>query len=308
MKYLFIAAIISVFAFSGISDNQVWVHAKFPSSVYSGDRFAVEITINKMSLKHFAEFRQKLPKGFTAIEKVSQSADFHFSNQFVKLVWLRLPRQAQFTVSYDILVDASLKGVYKLPGQFTYIYNNQRGNVYLSDLEITVYPTAGGQAFDFNKKLRSGNIQFPPADPNKVQCLRMKPFYSKDQNSIIIKLLVSRGIVKSAAKIEEKIPEGYKASLIESRNASFSFDRQKVEFIWNKLPIEKNFEISYKLNPISFNPQLPIIEGSFMYLGGGQLQTSKIIEIDVNRKKNDKNPEINNQDILNFFNDSTLNN
>jgi len=307
MKNLLIAAISSIFfAFSGLTDNQVWVHAKFPPSVYSGDRFTVEITINKMSLKHFAEFRQKLPKGFTAVEKVSQSADFHFSNQFVKLVWLRLPRQAQFKVSYDILVDASLKGIYKIPGQFTYIYNNQRGNVYLNDLEITVHPR--GASFDFNKELRSGNIMYPPTNPNLVQCLRIKPFYSKNQNSIIVKLLVSRGIITSAAKIEEQIPNGYKASLIESRNASFSFDNKKVEFIWDKLPLEKNFEISYKLSPISFNPQIPKIKGSFTYLGKGQIQTSEIVEIDVNSPKNDKNPNLNNNDILNFFNDSTLNN
>ncbi len=306
MKHILIVALYSVLAISGISDNQVWVNAKYPPSVYSGDRFTVEVTINKMSLKHFARFRQKLPKGFTAVEGVSQSADFHFDKQLVELVWLRLPRQAKFTVSYDIIADASLKGVYKIPGQFTYNYNNQRGNVYLNNLEITVHPR--GKAFDFNKELRSGNIQFPPENPNLIQCLRMKPYYSKDQKSIIVKLLVSRGIVKSAAKIEEKIPKGYKASLMESGNSSFSFDRQKVEFIWNKLPLAKNFEISYKLAPISFNPKLPRIEGSFMYLGDGQLQTSKIIEIDIDQPKNDKSPDLNNNDILNFFNDSTLNN
>ena len=306
MKNIIIIAISFIFfAFSEISDNQVWVHANFPSSVYSGDKFTVEITINKMSLKHFAEFRQKLPKGFTAVEKVSQSADFHFTNQFVKLVWLRLPRQAQFKVSYDIQVDAGVKGVFKLPGQFTYIYNNQRGNVYLNDLEVTVHPR--GQAFNYNKEFKSGDIQFPPTDTNLVQCIRMKPFYSKDQQSIIVKLLVSRGIVKSAAKIEELIPEGYRASLIDAKNASFSFNRQKVEFIWNKLPIQKNFEISYKLNPISFNPQLPKIIGNFMYLGGGQLQTTQVFEMDLNQKKADINSNINNSDILNFFNDSPQN-
>ncbi|MEN8119858.1 MAG: hypothetical protein ABFS35_05905 [Bacteroidota bacterium] len=306
MKHIIIATISSILAFSGLSDNQVSVHAEFPPSVYSGDRFTVEITINKMDLKHFAEFRQKLPKGFTAIEKKSQSADFHFSKQLVKLVWLRLPRQAKFTVSYDILVDASIKGVYKLPGQFTYIYKNQRGNVYLNDLEIKVHPK--GESFNLNRKLKSGNIQFPPVNTNLVQCLRMEPFYSKDENSIIVKLLVSRGIIKGAAKIEEKIPKGYKASNIKSSNASFSFNRQMVEFIWNKLPAEKNFEISYKLTPVKPNPQLPTIIGSLIYLDNGQLKKSKITEIDINQKKEDKSSVINNQDILNYLNDSTTNN
>lgn len=302
MKHIIVAILSFFFAFAGISDNQVWVHTKYPSSVYSGDKFTIEVTINKMSLKHFAEFRQELPKGFTATEKVSQSADFHFTNQFVKLVWLRLPRQAQFTISYEIQVAASAKGVYKIPGQFTYIYNNQRGTIYLSDLEITVHPR--GQSFDFNKELRSANIQFPPADSNLVQCLRLKPFYSKDQKSIVVKLLISRGIVKSAAKIEENIPTGYKASLIQTGNANFSFERQKVSFIWNKLPIRKNFEISYKLTPISFNPELPKINGSFMYLANGQLQTAKINEINAVQQKKDKSEELENNNFLNYFNDA----
>ena len=187
MKLLIIASITSILAFSGISDKQVSVQAKFPASVNSGDRFTVEITINKMDLKHFAEFSQKLPKGFTAIEKNSQSADFYFSKQFVKLVWLRLPRQAKFTVSYDIIVDISVKGVHKLPGQFTYIFNNQRGNVYLNDLKITVHQPKGGQSLNHNKKLRSGNVQFSSSDSNLVQYLGMKPSYSKNKKNTIPK-------------------------------------------------------------------------------------------------------------------------
>jgi hypothetical protein len=114
--------------------------------------------------------------------------------------------------------------------------------------------------------------------------------------------LVSRGIVKSAAKIEENIPAGYKASLVETGNANFSFERQKVSFIWNKLPIQKNFEISYKLTPISFSPDLPKINGSFMYLASGQLQTAKITEIDSKQTKKENGKDVDNEDILNFFN------
>ncbi|OQX99465.1 MAG: hypothetical protein B6I20_09920 [Bacteroidetes bacterium 4572_117] len=292
MKNILITIILSFFVFSGFSDNQVWVYANLPSKTYSGKQFTVEVTINKMSLKHFAEFKQKLPKGFTAIEKNSQSADFHFKDQYVKLIWLRLPRQSQFKISYEIVVDRSVRGTYNLPGQFTYIYDNQRGNIYLNDIELAVFPPD----WDFGP-----GIPFPPANPESVQCLRLKPFYSKDQKSIIVKLLVSRGIAQGAAKIKEKIPTGYKASLIESGNASFSIDKQTVEFVWNKLPKEKDFVISYKLSPVSFNPQLPKIEGSFMYQANGQLQTPKIREVYMNRNRNSKTPDVNNRDIKNHF-------
>jgi hypothetical protein len=281
--------------FSGSLKSQVQVFANFPHTVRAGERFTVELTIDKKSLMHYAEFKQQLPKGFMAFEGISQSADFYFSNGQIKLVWLRLPRQGKFTVMYDIVVSKAAKGIYKIPGQFTYIFNNQRGNVFLNNLQIRV--VGEGESTGFTQ-ISSENISFPPKNKDVVQCLRVQPYYSKDQKSIIVKLLLSRGLATSAARIEEQIPTGYKANLLESQSASFSFDNGKVEFYWSKLPEQKNFEISYKLVPVSFNPQLPVITGSFLYLLNGQLQKTKIIEINANTKSPNK---ANNNDILNYF-------
>jgi len=282
--------------FSGISNGQVQVFAKFPPTVHPGERFTVELTIDKKSLMHYAEFKQQLPKGFIALEGISQSADFYFTNGQIKLVWLRLPRQGQFTVKYDIVVSKTAKGIYKIPGQFTYIYNNQRGNVYLNNLQIRVL--GAGETAEISN-VNTGSYNFPPANPDLVQCLRVKPFYSKDQRSIIVKLLVSRGLATTAARIEEQIPAGYRASLLESQMSSFSFDNGKVEFYWSKLPAQKNFEVSYKLVPISLNPQLPEITGSFLYLLNGKLQKTQIIEINNTQKAENKTE---NSDVLNYFN------
>ncbi len=277
--------------------SQVQIHAKFPVTVKAGERFTVELTIDKKSLMHYAEFKQQLPKAFRAIEGISQSADFYFANGQVKLVWLRLPRQGKFTVQYDIVISKDAKGIYKIPGQFTYIYNNQRGNVYLNDLQIRV--VGSGESTEFTQ-ISSENISFPPKNKNVVQCLRIQPYFSKDQKSIVVKLLVSRGLASTAARIEEQIPQGYKAVLQESKSAVFSYENGKVEFYWNKLPEEKNFEIAYKLVPVSFNPQLPKLSGSFLYLINGQIQKTPIIEIPNNQKSQTKKED--NNDILNYFN------
>ncbi len=295
MRVITLSVIILINLLFGSLKSQVQVFANFPHTVHAGERFTVELTIDKKSLMHYAEFKQQLPKGFMAFEGISQSADFYFSNGQIKLVWLRLPRQGKFTVMYDIVVSKAAKGIYKIPGQFTYIFNNQRGNVFLNNLQIRV--VGEGESTGFTQ-ISSENISFPPKNKNVVQCLRVQPYYSKDQKSIIVKLLLSRGLATSAARIEEQIPAGYKANLLESQSASFSFDNGKVEFYWSKLPEQKNFEISYKLVPVSFNPQLPVITGSFLYLLNGQLQKTKIIEIKANTKSSNK---ANNNDILNYF-------
>lgn len=295
MRVFTLSVVVLINLFFGSLKSQVQVYAHFPHTVRAGERFTVELTIDKKSLMHYAEFKQQLPKGFMAFEGISQSADFYFSNGQIKLVWLRLPRQGKFTLMYDIVVSKTAKGIYKIPGQFTYIFNNQRGNVFLNDLQIRV--VGAGESTGITQ-ISSENISYPSENKDLVQCLRVQPYYSKDQKSIIVKLLISRGPATLAARIEEQIPMGYKASLLESQSASFSFDDGKVEFYWSKLPEQKNFEISYKLVPVSFNPQLPVINGSFLYLLNGNLQRIKIIEVKNNTKSSDKGES---NKVLNYF-------
>ncbi len=307
MNKLIIGFLFSFFAVSGIQDDQVWIKANIPYNVHAGDRFTVEITVNKLDLQHFAELKQKLPKGFRALEGQSGAADFSFNKQMLKFTWLRLPRAAKITVSYDILVDRNLKGEFSLPTQFTYIYKNQRGTTNLKDDRIRVY--APGEVFSYtprkeinnNNNINNTGISFPPKNPNLIQCLRIKPNFSKEQNGLMVKLLVSRGAIQSAARIEESIPAGYSANLIDSKGATFSFDNNKVEFIWKRMPKEKNFEISYKLSAVSVNVQPPNITGEFAYFNGGSLQSTAVQQVGSNLKKEAE--DVNKKDVMNFFND-----
>lgn len=308
MNKLIIGFLFSFFAVSGMQDDQVWIKANIPYNVHAGDRFTVEITVNKLDLQHFAELKQKLPDGFRALEGQSGAADFSFNKQMVKFTWLRLPRAAKIKVIYDIVVDRNLKGEFNLPTQFTYIYKNQRGSTNLQDDRIRVY--APGEVFSYTPRKENNNsgnnmtgtgISFPPKNPMQIQCLRIKPTFSKEQNGLIVKLLVSRGTIQSASRIEETIPVGYSANLISSKGATFSFDNNKVEFIWRKMPKEQNFEISYKLSPVNVNVQAPVITGEFAYFNGGSLQSSVIQQVDNNLKKEAE--DLNKKDVMNFFND-----
>ncbi len=306
MNKLLIGFLFWFFAVSGIQDDQVWIKAKIPYNVHAGDRFTVEITVNKLDLQHFAELKQKLPNGFSVIEGQSGAADFSFKNQMLKYTWLRLPRPAQIRISYDIVVDRNLKGEFNLPTQFTYIYKNQRGTTSLKDDRIRVY--AQGEVFSYtprptdNNNQSSNGLTFPPKNEMQVQCLRVKPTFSKEQNGLIVKLLVSRGAIQSAAKIEETIPFGYNANLIDSKGATFAFENNKVEFIWRKMPNVKNFEISYRLTPNNVNVQAPAITGKFVYLIGGSLQNTPVQQVDNNLNVEAKS-DINKSDVMNFFND-----
>lgn len=297
MKLFFISIVYSLLTILGFLDNQIWVNVKTPTNNYAGEKFTVEITVNKLDLKHFAEFRQKLPKGFKAVEKKSGSAEFSFSNQELKFVWLRLPREPKFTISFDIITEKNVSGTFNIQGYFTYIYNNQRGIAYSNSQIINIY--LKGEGYNFNKELR-GSLNYPPTDTKLVQCLRVKPFYSTNNKDLIVKLLVSKGEAKGTAKIEEKIPQDYIAKVISAKGASFGHKNNKVIFLWSELPKQKNFEIIYKLIPSTSNLNIPTINGYFNYLRGNQLVKKEIVEIN-NKKAKNKDKNIGTNDIKDYF-------
>lgn len=298
MKKLALGLILSFMIFTGFADDQIWIKAKMPTNIHAGDKFTLEIIVNKLDLQHFAELKQKLPEGFRAIEKQSGSAQFSFKDQMVKFTWVRFPRTPQFTISYDVVVDSNVKGNFSLPAQLTYIYKNQRGTVSLENDKIKVF--AKGEVITNTPTVENNGFYYPPKNTTQIQCLRIKPFYSKESKGFVVKLLVSRGNIQSAAKIEEKIPNGYTAQLIEGKTATFTFENNKAEFIWKKMPADKNFEISYKISPNKVNPDLPVISGNFNYLIGGSFQTTAIKEVEQD-KLNKPDQNFDNKEVMNFF-------
>jgi len=299
MKKLTFGLILSFLIFSGFTDNQIWIKAKMPTNIHAGDKFTIEIIVNKLNLQHFAELKQKLPSGFRAVEKQSGAAQFSFKDQMVKFTWVRLPRTPQFTLSYEVIVDANVQGSFSLPAQFTYIYKNQRGTAILDNDKVKVY--SRGESFYNNETTENDGISYPPKNPTLVQCLRIKPYYVKENKGFVVKLLVSRGNIQSSAKIEEKLPNGYTAQLIDGKTSTFTFENNKVGFIWKKMPTEKNFEVSYKISPNNVNPQLPIINGNFNYLIGGDIQSTPIKEIEQDKLNKTANTDFDKKEVMNFF-------
>jgi len=298
MRKLQFLLIISFIIFSGFSDNQIWIKAKMPVSVNAGDKFTIEFIVNKRDLQHFAELKQSLPKGFKAVEKQSGSAQFSFKDQIVKFTWVRLQRDHQFIISYDVIVDKNVNGNYTLPAQFTYIYNNLRGNAQLENDNILVL-TKGVQ--DNNLNSTAETIFFPPKEPDQVQCIRISPIYIKESKAFIVKLLLSTGNINTSAKIREKIPANYIVELIEGRNAKWIFENNKLELIWKKMPDVRNFEVSYKLFPNKAHSALPVIIGSFDYLIDGSFQTYAIKEIEQNKINKPVLQDFDKTEVMNFF-------
>lgn len=269
--------------------NNVSITVNAPRNINAGSSFNVEVTLKKGNLKGFARFQQQLPLGLEAELVEVTPVDFTFEQQKVKFVWLQLPANSKIKLTYRVKVNERLKGSFTLKGQFAYIENNTRKVVDAEALNITITPSTR-----IDPKLIVDIHEFqdmiPAQSPvsmlaSRVRCIRQAPVPYGEGNDLLVNLLVNKGKAGRFAKIEEIIPEGYTAEAIESGEAIFTFEDQKVKFLWMNLPPTPRFTVSYRLIPTDGKGEVTVtINGKFSYVIGEATRVIDIIQKDVDLK------------------------
>jgi hypothetical protein len=266
--------------------GNVTVKMDVPSQVSAGSEFEVRITLNKANLDGFSRFQQNIPAGLTATSDQSSNADFTFSDKRVRLIWLRVPRNDEITVSYKVKVDEKLKGTFTLSGKFSYIENNERKSVDINPVSVTILPSPDmdpSMLVDVNEYEKMALPYRGPSAESaaNILCIRQKP-YPGSSGDYVVNLLVNKETTRKFAKIEEDVPEGYTAVALDAKEAIFTFKSQKVKFLWMNLPAEPYFTVSYRLipkNQAKLPP--PSINGAFSYLVEEKTISVPVTERDV---------------------------
>lgn len=273
---------VGVLFINFLLSEDVTLSMDVPTEVKAGAEFDVELTFKKGSIESFARFQQDLPNGLTAQTVDPAKGDFAFENQKVKLIWLRLPSEKEFKISYRVKVDERLKGKFDLKGIFSYIEDNQRKSVNVGSPSITISPST---RIDPNLIVDIQEFQqMIPAQPpisliaKNVRCIRQTPNPIGSGNEYIVNILVNKGSTEKFAKIEEDIPQGYTAEAIQTKDAIFTFKDQKVKFLWMNLPAEQRFVVSYKLTPKNKQDASKLtLKGTFSFI---IKDATQVIEID----------------------------
>ena len=242
-----------------------------PNEVNAGSEFVVEITIEKSSIEGFARFQQELPTGFTAESIDNGGADFSFEMQKVKFFWLILPSNEEIKIKYNVKVDNTVSGDFTRKGLFSYI-DGEKKSTDLEPFKIKVIPS-GELANNESNQNNANNEQ-------GISVKRQEPFVNS-KGEVITNLLVNKGNLPADqfAKVQEKVPEGYQAESIETKDAIFTYKNNEVKFLWMTLPAEQEFLISYKLVPNSGSASSDLaLNGSFSYIKDGVTQTVDVVE------------------------------
>lgn len=272
---LIIAIVLRVF----FADD-IGVTLNVPNEVVAGTEFDVQVTIKKGDVESFSRLLQTMPAGLTVVSTDAASADFNFESKRARFIWMRMPDEEQFNITYKVKVDQRLQGNFNINGKFSYIVDNERRTVTVESNNIIILPSPDidpGLIVDIAdyERLVIPYIPTTGAEP-QIACIRQTPVLSSEGDGYIVNLLVSKERKEKFAKIEEVIPKGYKAVAVNEGDAIFTYKNNKAKFLWMNLPASSLFMVSYKLVPTSRQKASPQLEGQFSYL-----EEAKTISINI---------------------------
>jgi hypothetical protein len=119
IKKLFYLLVI-FFATRGTAQN-LTATQKNPANVTPGSAYTMEVNIKKGSLTGFMRFSQPIPAGFIASEIESKGGYFYFTDNQVKIIWVVVPPDASFTISYKVLVPKDAAGSISMNAKISYV-------------------------------------------------------------------------------------------------------------------------------------------------------------------------------------------
>ena len=222
---------------------QVSILPSVPSEVKPGDSFLVELTIHKDKVKGFANLQQYLPEGFTASPVNSNRGSFSFKNQLVRFIWIELPGEKSFKITYQIKTDETCSGVKTLTGEFSFMENNTTN-------KIAITPSVVLMNNDFvSPDATNGYSASTIVDKSMVPSEALSGGYD-------VTLKVKKGFQKINVQLNIPLPDGYVAEAINTHGSKFSYRERFAEFYWKTLPPDSVFNVSYHIylkNPISGN-------------------------------------------------------
>ncbi len=283
----------------------VTVTQSVPKSAKAESEFTVELTIKKGATVGFAKLQQELPAGFSAVEDKNNGASFTFSNQMVKFIWMSLPNDPEFKVSYKVKVAAGTSGDQTIAGKFSYVTDNAKQTTEIEPAIVTIGDGGDASASSETPKTETPKTETTTTEATTTEtpttetsttetttttktpvstesspftCVRKVP--GSASGEFTVEITVNKANLTGFAKLIEVLPSGFTATAVESSGASFSFADQKVRYIWVSLPTQPEFTISYKVKPGSASGD-QIIDGVFSYIENDEtkkfvLQTSTI--------------------------------
>lgn len=246
---------VTIFLADGVE-----IESNLPNELVKDSTYIVEVVIKKGDLFGFAKFQQNFPEGFDAKPVETAEASFTFADGRMKFIWMALPETDEVKISYAVTASEGAPAESVFDGKFSYIEDNER------------------KSYDIPNQII--NIISDEEEEEKIPALAnasrvVKPL---GNNLFQVDLTVSKQGVYGFAKLEELLPAGAEAEVLENKKSVFSQVDEKAKFVWMSIPDDSDLIISYQLKAKSdILDQLQSMEGSFAFLDNNETKTVPVV-------------------------------
>ncbi len=250
---------VTIFLSDGIE-----IESNLPNELVRDSTYIVEVVIKKGDLFGFAKFQQNFPEGFDAKPVETAEASFTYADGRMKFIWMALPETDEVKISYAVTAQQGAPSESMVDGKFSYIQDNERKSYDIPNKTISVISDAVVE--EKTPAIASASRVVKPLGGNMFQ----------------VDLTISKQGVYGFAKLEELLPAGAEAEVVENKKSVFSQVDEKAKFVWMSIPDDQDLVISYKVKASSdISSQLQSMEGSFAFLDENETKTVPVLGGDI---------------------------
>ena len=175
------------------------------------ESYVVNLLVHKGNKKKFAKIQETVPEGFTAVKKETKDAIFTFKEQTAKFLWMNLPSEPHFVVSYRLVPKEGTTGKPDLKGEFSYIEDENTRKVAIVEKDIDLTNTETEHLAEI---IKSSKVQQVGGETGlKVETREMAREteerdidYSKNRGEVRIEVAdEAQRILQSNAKLTNKL-------------------------------------------------------------------------------------------------------
>jgi hypothetical protein len=104
----------------------------------------VNLMVNKGDLKEFGKIQEQVPRGYRAESIKSKNSIFTFKNSIIKFLWMNMPPEAQFVVSYKLIPEGEISNqAFLISGTFSYAENERTKTLNIAERAVDLSTFAG---------------------------------------------------------------------------------------------------------------------------------------------------------------------
>jgi len=156
-----------------------------PYKSRTGNDIMVNLLVYKRDMNKFAKIEEQIPPGFQAVAIESREGLFTHKDGVAKFVWMNLPEEPGFTVSYRLIPEASKSlDDLQISGTLSYILEGRNISVDIIQKDVYLSGISRANIEALMKSLETGE-ELPAGKPVQAQREEVKPPPVKEEKPVV---------------------------------------------------------------------------------------------------------------------------